>query len=103
MQIPKNPRRKSHDAISLKILYEDDNLVVVNKTSGLLSIPDRFDTKIPSLKTILAEKYGDIYVIHRIDRDTSGIILFAQNENRHRYYSMAFEEHRIAKKYLGLV
>jgi 23S rRNA pseudouridine1911/1915/1917 synthase len=89
--------------ILLKIIYEDDNLVAVNKPSGLLSIPDRFDAKIPSLKTILAEKYGDIYVIHRIDRDTSGIILFARNEESHRYYSMAFEEHRIAKKYLGLV
>ncbi|HLO81676.1 MAG TPA: RluA family pseudouridine synthase [Chitinophagaceae bacterium] len=89
--------------LELKIIYEDDNLVAVNKPSGLLSIPDRFDAKIPSLKNILAEKYGDIFVIHRIDRDTSGIILFARNEDAHRYYSMAFEERKIAKKYLGLV
>jgi 23S rRNA pseudouridine955/2504/2580 synthase/23S rRNA pseudouridine1911/1915/1917 synthase len=88
---------------ALKIIYEDDNLVAVNKPSGLLSIPDRFDAKIPSLKQVLAEKYGEIFVIHRIDRDTSGIILFARNEESHRYFSMAFEEHRISKKYLGLV
>jgi 23S rRNA pseudouridine955/2504/2580 synthase/23S rRNA pseudouridine1911/1915/1917 synthase len=88
---------------ALKIIYDDDNLVAVNKPSGLLSIPDRFDAKIPSLKQILAEKYGEIFVVHRIDRDTSGIILFARNEESHRYYSMAFEEHKISKKYLGLV
>jgi 23S rRNA pseudouridine955/2504/2580 synthase/23S rRNA pseudouridine1911/1915/1917 synthase len=88
---------------SLSIIYEDDDLVAVNKPSGLLSIPDRFDPKIPSLKQQLAERNENIFVVHRLDRDTSGIILFAKNEEAHRFYSMAFEERSINKKYLGLV
>lgn len=87
----------------IKIIYEDENLVAVNKPSGLLSIPDRFDAELPSLKKILADRYGAIYVIHRIDRDTSGIILFARNEEAHKYYSNLFEERQVSKKYLGLV
>jgi|694.fasta_scaffold00505_8 23S rRNA pseudouridine955/2504/2580 synthase/23S rRNA pseudouridine1911/1915/1917 synthase len=90
-------------ASHLQIIYEDDDLVVLNKPSGLLSIPDRFDAKLPSLKQMLIAKYGGIFVVHRIDRDTSGIIIFAKNETAHRYYSMAFEEKQISKKYLGLV
>jgi 23S rRNA pseudouridine955/2504/2580 synthase/23S rRNA pseudouridine1911/1915/1917 synthase len=87
----------------LQIIYEDDDLVVLNKPSGLLSIPDRFDAKLPSLKQMLVAKYGGIFVVHRIDRDTSGIIMFAKNDIAHRFYSMAFEEKQVSKKYLGFV
>jgi 23S rRNA pseudouridine955/2504/2580 synthase/23S rRNA pseudouridine1911/1915/1917 synthase len=88
---------------SLQIIYEDDDLVVLNKPSGLLSIPDRFDAGQASLKQMLVARYGHIFVVHRIDRDTSGIIIFAKNETAHRFYSMAFEDKQISKKYLGLV
>ncbi len=88
---------------ALQIIYEDDDVVVLNKPSGLLSIPDRFDSKLPSLKQMLIAKYSGIFVVHRIDRDTSGIIMFAKNETAHRFYSIAFEEKQIFKKYLGLV
>lgn len=87
----------------LQIIYEDDDIVVLNKPSGLLSIPDRFDAQLPSLKQMLAQKYNSIFVVHRIDRDTSGIIMFAKHEAAHRFYSMAFEEKKVSKKYLGLV
>ncbi len=85
------------------IIAENDSLVVVNKPSGLLTIPDRFDAQLPSVKTRLQLQYGNIFVVHRIDRDTSGILLFAKNEDAHKYYSAAFEERTIVKKYLGLV
>lgn len=85
------------------IIAENDSLVVVNKPSGLLTIPDRFDAQLPSVKTRLQQQYGNIFVVHRIDRDTSGILLFAKNEDAHKYYSAAFEERTIVKKYLGLV
>jgi len=88
---------------SFTIIYEDDDLVAVNKPSGLLSIPDRFDAKLPSLKQQLSETRNGIFVIHRLDRDTSGIILFARNEEAHRFYSSAFEERKMTKKYLGIV
>jgi 23S rRNA pseudouridine955/2504/2580 synthase/23S rRNA pseudouridine1911/1915/1917 synthase len=67
-----------HNPAAPTIITENDSLVVVNKPSGLLSIPDRFDANLPSVKSMLKERYGNIFVVHRIDRDTSGIILFAK-------------------------
>lgn len=85
------------------IVYQDDDLVALNKPSGLLSVPDRFDEQLPSLKKMLKDELGEIFVIHRLDRDTSGLILFARNADAHRYYSGIFEERKVEKTYLGLV
>lgn len=87
---------------SLSILQETDDVVVVNKPAGLLSIPDREGDEI-SLKQVLKEKYGDIFTVHRLDKGTSGIILFAKNEKAHKYFSQSFEERTVEKYYLGLV
>lgn len=84
------------------VIYENDDFVVVNKPSGLLSVPDR-EGKEVSLKTILIEKYGSIFTVHRLDRDTSGIIIFAKNEVTHKHLSQQFEERKTEKIYCGLV
>jgi 23S rRNA pseudouridine1911/1915/1917 synthase len=84
------------------IIFENDDLVALNKPAGLLSIPDR-EGKDISLKKILQEKYGQIYTVHRLDKDTSGLILFAKNEDTHRHLSRQFEERQTEKIYLGLV
>ena len=69
---------------NIQIIYEDENIVGVNKPAGLLTIPDRLQSE-KSLKETLIEKYGAIYTVHRIDKDTSGLVLFAKNENIHKY------------------
>jgi 23S rRNA pseudouridine955/2504/2580 synthase/23S rRNA pseudouridine1911/1915/1917 synthase len=84
------------------IIYEDEDLIALNKPSGLLSIPDR-EGKDISLKKILIEKYGSIFTIHRLDKDTSGLIVFAKNETTHKLLSKQFEERQTEKIYLGLV
>lgn len=84
------------------IIAETENWVAINKPSGLLSIPDRLGKDI-SLKVLLKEKYGDIFTVHRIDRDTSGLIIFAKNENVHKYLSKQFEDRQTKKIYQGLV
>lgn len=84
------------------IIAETENWVAINKPSGLLSIPDRLGKDI-SLKVLLKEKYGDIFTVHRIDRDTSGLIIFAKNENAHKYLSKQFEDRQTKKIYQGLV
>ena len=88
---------------AVPIVFEDENLIALNKPSGLLTIPDRFDPTIPSLKSELTVKYKNLFVIHRLDRDTSGIILFAKNPEAHKFYSQQFEERRVSKKYHALV
>ncbi len=90
--------------MQLDILFEDDDIIAVNKPSGMLVIPDRYDTNQPSLNKLLEAKLKQqIWVIHRIDRDTSGIICFAKNEQAHKYFSKLFMEREMKKYYTGLV
>jgi 23S rRNA pseudouridine955/2504/2580 synthase/23S rRNA pseudouridine1911/1915/1917 synthase len=86
----------------LSILFEDEDMVVLNKPAGILSIPDRFG-KAPSIKSLLQEKYGAIYTVHRLDQQTSGLIIFAKNAESHKVLSELFEGRSIIKKYVGLV
>lgn len=90
--------------MQIEILYQDDDMVIVNKPAGVLVIPDRFNSDIPSLNRMLENKLEQkIWVVHRLDRDTSGVICFAKNEEAHRYLSKLFEEHNVGKFYAGLV
>lgn len=84
------------------ILLETADYIAVNKPSGMLSIPDR-EGKEPSLKMMLREKYGEIFTVHRIDRDTSGLIVFARNEAAHKHLSAQFEGRLTKKLYTGIV
>ncbi len=84
------------------IIFENDDFVAVSKPSGMLTIPDREQTE-KSLKEYLTDKYGSIFIVHRLDKDTSGLILFAKNEATHKYLCKIFEERRVKKYYLGIV
>jgi len=84
------------------LIFENDDFIALNKPSGLLSIPDREGREI-SLKVLLKEKYANIFTVHRLDRDTSGILIFAKNEEAHKHFSQQFEERRTEKIYTGLV
>lgn len=86
----------------LDIIEETDHFIAINKPAGLLSIPDR-EGKEPNLKHILREKYGDIFVVHRLDRETSGVIIFAKDEETHKFLSVAFEDRTVEKFYQGIV
>ena len=86
----------------LEIVFEDDQIIAVNKPAGMLSIPDRANTQ-PSLKAALQNKYGDIFVVHRIDRPTSGLIVFAKNAEAHKALSELFLSRKMIKKYVALV
>jgi 23S rRNA pseudouridine1911/1915/1917 synthase len=88
--------------ISAFTIDETPDWIALNKPSGLLSIPDREGKEI-SLKRLLKEKYGEIFTVHRLDKDTSGLIVFAKNEETHRLLSKQFEERETKKIYLGLV
>ncbi len=83
-------------------IFENDDLIALNKPAGLLSIPDR-EGKDVSLKNLLQEKYGSIFTVHRLDRGTSGLIVFAKNEITHKHLSQQFQERLAEKIYLGLV
>jgi 23S rRNA pseudouridine1911/1915/1917 synthase len=85
-----------------ELLHEDDDILVVSKPAGLLTIPDRFGNK-ESLVAALQQKYGKVFIVHRLDRETSGILVFARNEAAHRHLSIQMEHHTADKFYLALV
>ncbi len=84
------------------IILETEDFIAINKPAGLLSIPDRTQSE-PSLKDLLIQQYGVIFTVHRLDRETSGVIVFAKNETAHKQLSQLFEGRDVAKYYYGLV
>lgn len=88
----------------LDICYQDDDLILLNKPAGLLSVPDRYDADRLNLKHLLNDQLeGETFAVHRLDRDTSGIICYARNAEAHRHLSQQFTERSVTKKYLALV
>lgn len=83
------------------VIYEDEYLVAVNKPAGLLTIPDRQGNL--ALKNYLQQAYEEIFTVHRLDRDTSGLVVFARNEQAHKQLSKLFEGRDIEKYYVGFV
>ncbi|MEO5998690.1 MAG: RluA family pseudouridine synthase [Chitinophagaceae bacterium] len=84
------------------IIFENEDFIAINKQAGMLSIPDRIQSQ-ASLKDILREKYSDIYTVHRLDKETSGVIVFAKHEVMHKYLSQQFENRETEKYYTGFV
>lgn len=87
----------------LDIVHEDHEIVVVNKPSGLLSVPGRGEHLADCLLTRLQEVFPQTLLVHRLDRDTSGLIVFAQTPHAQRNLSMQFEKRSVKKVYIARV
>lgn len=85
------------------VLYYDDDIIVVGKQSGVLTIPDRFEKSLANLREMLESNFGRIYVAHRLDKETSGIMLFARNPESHKDLNIKFENSEIEKIYHSVV
>jgi pseudouridine synthase, RluA family len=85
------------------ILLEDDAVLAINKPAGLLVLPDRYDHTLFNLYDLLKETFGTIFVVHRIDRETSGVVLFAKTAEAHAQLNTAFEQRQVEKKYRAIV
>jgi pseudouridine synthase, RluA family len=85
------------------ILLEDDAVLAINKPAGLLVLPDRYDHTLLNLYDLLKETFGTIFVVHRIDRETSGVVLFAKTAEAHAQLNTAFEQRQVEKKYRAIV
>lgn len=95
----------------VEIVYQDADILVINKPAGLRVIPDQFVPAFTNVKNLLevqSRKLGDereqaIWVVHRIDMDTSGLVLFARHAEAHRHLNRQFEEGTVEKTYLAVV
>lgn len=84
-------------------LWWDDSLLAVNKPAGLTVLQDGFDPQAPHLRSVLEPEFGPLWIVHRIDRDTSGLVILARTEAAHRALNRQFAERQIGKLYHALV
>ncbi len=90
--------------LPFKVIYEDKDLLAVSKKEGVCVIRGRGTiADNPSLTDMLKTIYGDVFVLHRIDRETSGVVVFAKNARSHKDISILFEKRKVFKSYLAVV
>lgn len=88
----------------IAIIHQDEYIVVINKPAGLLSIPDRYTLDKPNAKQITSQLLGiELWIVHRLDKDTSGLLCFAKNEKAHQHLNEQFQNRTVKKEYLALV
>lgn len=88
--------------VSPEILLQNEAVLAVNKPAGLLTIRDGYDPALPHLSGWLQERFGRVWTVHRLDKDTSGVILFARSADTHRLLNRQFEEKQVHKVYHAL-
>jgi len=88
----------------VKIIYEDDDILVINKPEGLLSVP-LDEEKTQNALSILRKYYStkNIFVVHRIDKKTSGVMMFAKNQRAVDKLNLMFKNHELKRSYLAIV
>jgi len=92
-----------HPRARIAHLYEDDDLLAVCKPAGIATIHDAARPSEPDLHARLESQAGPLWVVHRLDRETSGVVIFARNEAAHRALSMLFEERGVFKIYYAIL
>jgi len=84
------------------IVHVDSSFVIVNKPAGLLTIQDGYEKNKIHLNLIIKEQFPEIMTVHRLDKETSGLIVFARNEKSHRFLNSQFESRNVIKKYWAI-
>jgi tRNA pseudouridine32 synthase/23S rRNA pseudouridine746 synthase len=87
----------------LQVIFQDDDILVLNKPSGLLSVPGRKPEHADSLQSRAQEVYPQARIVHRLDEPTSGVIVMAMNAQSHRNIGSQFERRKTQKEYIAKV
>jgi RluA family pseudouridine synthase len=88
---------------TFEILYQDRHLLAINKPSGLRSIPDGFQPQLEHVRSLLEPQFGRLWIVHRLDKETSGILLLARNSTAHRFLNDQFATRSTKKEYHALI
>ncbi|HSV55551.1 MAG TPA: RluA family pseudouridine synthase [Magnetospirillaceae bacterium] len=89
--------------MQINILYQDEHILAADKPAGVLSAPDRWDPDLPVAAAILSRGLGRLWPVHRLDKDTTGVLLLARSEEAHRALSLTFQTGSMSKVYHALV
>ncbi|MBK9923737.1 MAG: RluA family pseudouridine synthase [Anaerolineales bacterium] len=87
----------------MQILHIDEHIIVINKPAGLPVLPDGWEKNAPYLVQMLEEEYEKIFIVHRLDKVTSGVMVFARTAEAHRALNMQFESHEAEKVYHAIM
>jgi len=85
------------------ILFCDDDLLVVGKPAGLLTVRGKGADKQDCLQARLQTQFADVRIIHRLDQDTSGILVFARHLTAQQHINKQFEQRQVNKHYIAVV
>lgn len=85
------------------IVYVDSSILVVNKPAGMRTIPDGYRQEIENLQTLLKRKFSNLFTVHRLDKETSGLVVFGLNKESHRNLNIQFEKRNVHKSYQAIV
>ncbi len=89
--------------MEIPVLYADEHILVVSKPAGLHTTPDGWDPTLPHLRLLLAPRWGALWLVHRLDKDTSGVLLLARHPEAHRALNRQFEARTVRKTYHAIV
>ncbi|RIJ23579.1 RluA family pseudouridine synthase [Henriciella barbarensis] len=103
MSVPPEPEYCPPAPEALALVHADDDLLVANKPAGLLSVPGRGNHKSASVLSYLSERYGPVFDVHRLDLDTSGLIIVARNRFVQSNLAQQFADRKVSKTYEALV
>lgn len=87
----------------ITVHYADDDILIVEKPTLLLSVPGRGPEKQDCLLSRLQPEYGEVLAVHRLDWETSGLMVLARNKAAHRHLSRQFQEREVEKRYIAVV
>jgi len=87
----------------IPIVYEDNELIVINKPAGLRTLPDGYHKEFPCVMSLLNQAYGKVWMVHRLDKETSGVLMVAKDANTHRLMDRKFANHQVEKIYFAIV
>lgn len=89
--------------VPLEILFQDDQIIVANKPSGLLSVPGKLEGRADCVVSRLQAAHWDTLLVHRLDCDTSGVMIFARTKQAQGFLGQEFEKRRAKKTYVARV
>lgn len=87
----------------IESIYVDDDILLIHKPSGVLSVADGYKQDIPHLRSLLEPKFGRLWMVHRLDKESSGVMVLARNAQAHRFLNEQFRERLVKKNYHALV
>lgn len=101
LNVEPNPEEQELPRLDFTVVYEDEHLIVVNKPSGLLSVPGRVGSY--SVATLLSQRYPGALLAHRLDMWTSGLMVAAKSREVYRHLQQQFSDHTVSKCYIALL